>query len=954
MNYLDDFAIGQRYLSDSESDLGLGVVIDVDERTVQVLFPQSQETRVYAKSSALLSRVIFGVGDAITDQDGNEHLVVGVEHINGVVRYQLSCGKSLMETRLTASVSLAKPLERLLAGQIERLDTYELRQDALRLQNFIGRHPLRGLIGARVDVIPHQLYIAHEVGKRLSPRVLLADEVGLGKTIEAGLIMHQQLLTGKAKRILVLVPDSLQYQWMIELRRRFNLEFALFDLVRTASIKEYNPDQNVFLTEQCIIASIDLLLDHVDLFEQAYEAGFDMLVVDEAHHLHWDEVNGGNDKYELIAAFSEKVRGLLLLTATPEQLGLDSHFARLRLLDKDRFDDLEAFVDEQQDFALVAQMATALIDGVSLSEKQIGAVAGVLGMQASEIANVNEDERLRQQLVNELLDRHGTGRVLFRNTRDSVTGFCGRQNVAYPLPLPSAWQDTPYVTGKLKDQLWGEERHPDGSWMQDDPRVPWLIELLKTTLKYDKVLLIARSGSTVQSLETALRLHGNIRTAVFTEEMSLLERDQSAAYFADAGGAQILLCSEIGSEGRNFQFVHHLILFDLPANPDTLEQRIGRLDRIGQCQTIMLHTPFVMGTATERLYHWYDGALNIFNQISPAAQSVQEQLITELKPLLEAPDTPDNRTALTELVGQGALIRVQFEEAMQAGRDRLLEYNSCRPKVATRISQSMREFDEGNLLPMFLDRLFASLNVDYSITKDGAWAVHPLDGGESSEESLALPMAAEGMTMTFDRAHALLREDIEYMTFEHPFVLSAMELMSNTPFGNTAVATLATSAMPQGMLVLEINFRVQSVAPKVLNLNAYLPNQTIRVVVTEQGDDLSAIATSEKLTPLISRLDKQRARQVVKMRAKVIGSRFADAQHLAKARLEEIRKAAKVSFGEVYDKEIKRLSHLQSINPSVADHEIKELIGLKNEGLYAFDHLAMVPDSIRVLVTVKP
>ncbi|MDO5651688.1 MAG: RNA polymerase-associated protein RapA [Moraxella sp.] len=953
MSYLDEFAIGQRYLSDNESNLGLGVVIDLDERSVHVLFPQSEETRIYAKSSAALSRVVFGCGDTVTDQDGVCYVVERVEDIKGVVRYHLACGKSLMETRLTANVNLAKPLEKLLAGQIERHDWYELRQDALKLSNFIKRHPLRGLIGARVDIIPHQLYIAHEVGKRLSPRVLLADEVGLGKTIEAGLILHQQLTTGKAQRVLILVPDSLQYQWLIELKRRFNLDFALFDLVRTASIKEHNPDQNVFATEQCIIASIDLLLDHADLFEQAYAAGFDMLVVDEAHHLHWDEVQGGNDKYELIAAFAESVRGLLLLTATPEQLGLESHFARLRLLDKDRFDDLDAFVQEQEDFALVAQMATALIDGVQLSDKQIAAVAGLLGFAANDLAQVNEDDRLRNQLVNDLLDRHGTGRVLFRNTRDSVAGFHGRQNIAYPLPLPDAWQNTAYIHGKLREQLWGEESFPDGSWLENDPRVPWLMKLLKEELRHQKVLLIARSGTTIEALEAALRLHANIRTAVFSEQMSLLERDQAAAYFADESGAQILLCSEIGSEGRNFQFAHHLVLFDLPANPDTLEQRIGRLDRIGQSQKITLHTPFVMGTASERLYHWYDGALNIFNQISPTAQNVQEQFIAELKPLLEADDTADNRASLETLVADGAALRLELEDRLQAGRDRLLEYNSCRPKVAERISQSMAAFDDSELLPKFVDRLFNSLNVDYSIQRDGSWIVHPIDSGESADEVVHLPIGEDGMTMSFARSQALVREDMAYMTHEHPFMLSAVELLTAGSFGNTSVATLRSAAMPQGMLLLEVNFRIESIAPKALNLNAYLPNQLLRVLLTEQGDDLSTVATAEKITPLIERLDRQRARQVVKVRAGVIANRFGDAQTIAKAQLAQVSNAAKSSFTAYFDKEINRLTRLQAINPSIRDTEIAELAEQKEQGLYALEQLALVSDSMRVLVVVN-
>lgn len=290
---IPEFAVGQRYLSDTEAELGLGVVIDVDDRCVHILFAQSEETRVYAKNSAPLSRVTFKVGDEITDQEGNTHIVTGLEEVMGVVKYHVEGHpRGIMETRLAANITLAKPLERLLAGRVERGDWYELRQDILRMQSALAGHPLKGLMGARVDIIPHQLYIAHEVGKRIDPRVLLADEVGLGKTIEAGLIIHQQLLTGKAQRVLILVPDSLQYQWMVEMRRRFNLNFALFDLVRTAAIKEHNPDQNVFATEQCIIASLDLLLDHHDLYEQALEAGFDLLVVDEAHHLHWDPEQG--------------------------------------------------------------------------------------------------------------------------------------------------------------------------------------------------------------------------------------------------------------------------------------------------------------------------------------------------------------------------------------------------------------------------------------------------------------------------------------------------------------------------------------------------------------------------------------------------------------------------------------------------------------------------------------
>ena len=955
-----EFAVGQRYLSDTESELGLGVVIDVDDRCVHILFPQSEETRVYAKNSAPLSRVVFKIGDSIADQQGNNYTVTGVDEVMGVLKYSVEDDeqgvevKPIMETRLAANITLAKPLERLLAGRIERSDWYDLRQDILRMQSALAGHPLKGLMGARVDIIEHQLYIAHEVGKRLAPRVLLADEVGLGKTIEAGLIIHQQLLTGKAERVLILVPDSLQYQWMIELRRRFNLNFALFDLVRTAAIKEHDPEQNVFATEQCIIAGMDLLLDHDDLYEQAIEAGFDLLVVDEAHHLHWDEAQGGNDKYELVADFANETPGVMLLTATPEQLGAQSHFARLRLLDPNRFDDLDAFIESQDAFAETAAVANILIEDKPLSSNQIEALSGLLDISTEELANINEDEKLRNYALNELLDRHGTGRVLFRNTRESVKGFYGRSSQSHPLPLPEAWIDSYQTTGKLREQLWGEENQPDGGWLEDDPRVPWLIDILKGELKQEKVLLIARSGATVESLEAVLRLHAGIKTAIFTEQMTLLERDQAAAFFADREGAQILLCSEIGSEGRNFQFASQLILWDLPANPDTLEQRIGRLDRIGQTQRITLHVPYVESTAQERLYHWYNSALNIFNQISPTAQSVQEEYIQTLKPLLEGADTADNQQALQAVIAEAKQTRLGLEAQLQAGRDRLLEYNSCRPRVASRIKDAMVDFDSHNLLPQFVERFLASANIDHSVQRDGSWVIAPIDSNEVNEYMESLPLGEYGISLTFERKLALQREEIDFITHEHPLMRAIYELASTSTFGNTTVGMLKSAAMPQGTVLLEINFRVETIAPKVLNLPATLPTQNIRVFMSEQGGDLSSRISAEMIMPYIERLDNNRARQVIKARGDVIEQRYYDAEDIARAQLAEIGAQASSRFTQQWSREIKRLKHLQTINPNVRSSEIERLEQLQAQGEQALASLSLVPDSIRILVAVKP
>ena len=945
MEKLHQFAIGQRWLSDTETELGLGVLIDVDERSVSILFPKSDETRVYARSNAPLSRIVFNIKDELQDQEGTKWLVESFEDRNGVVRYNvmrtLDDGteerKALNETRVGAHIQLSRPLDRLLASQIDYKEWYDLRIEALLMQANMQLSPLRGMIGARVGLIPHQLYIAHEVGQRFAPRVLLADEVGLGKTIEAGLIIHQQLKTGRSERILILVPDSLQYQWMIEMRRRFNLQFSLFDLTRTASIKEHDPDFNPFLTEQCIIASVDLMVDHDDLREQALEAGFDLLVVDEAHHLTWSEEQGGNDRYDLIEELAEKTPGVLLLTATPEQLGVESHFARLRLLDPQRFSSLDRFLSEEEQYHHTAKIAEVLMSDLPLEPQHLSAIQALLGH------SIQDEPEQRFRAIHELLDRHGTGRILFRNTREAIQGFPGRDCQPVALAAPATWSKD----GKLREQMWPEEAQLDGAWMENDPRVMWLMEMLRTALKHKKVLLIARSGPVVEALENVLRLHAGIRTAMFHEGMSLLERDQAAAYFAeDSYGAQILLCSEIGSEGRNFQFASDLILFDLPINPDVLEQRIGRLDRIGQENRIQIHVPYLAGTAQERMFRWYNEGLNIFSNISPTAQTLQENFIVPLKNCLVA----DLGQQFEDLLDDVGVQREALESELQAGRDRLLEYNSCRPIVAQEIVQALEDYDDNSPLPVFIKRFMAATNIDFDEQSNGTVIIKPTD----QMQVQGLSLDEDGMTATFYRDQAQLREDAQYLTLEHPFTESVMEMINTQGFGSTNVALLKSNALKQGSVLLEVWFKVDVIAPKALNLPSSLPQQMIRVLLSETGQDLSAKIDSSILKPYLHHLDSNSCRQVVKARRDLIEERYNQALDIAKAALPNFKQQAKEVYGNKWQYEIDRLTYLKQFNPSIREDEISRLQRLQKQGIGLLDGLSVTAEAIQVLVVVKP
>jgi len=568
---LQQFIPGQRWSSDTEPELGLGTLLALEGRTIRIIFLATGDIRNYAISNMPLSRVQFEVGDQIESHEGWHLTVEHVIETNSLLTYQgkRDDGSSavLPEGELSNLIQFNKPQERLFAGQIDDNRWFELRYETLQHINQLEQSMVQGLCGSRTSLLPHQLYIAHEVARRHAPRVLLADEVGLGKTIEACLILHYQLLTGQAKRAIIVVPEPLIHQWLVELLRRFNLHFSIFDEQRCQAIEESDQAVNPFLAEQQVLCSLELFTQSPLRQKQVLEGDWDLLIVDEAHHLKWNEQES-SPEYQIIEQLAKHTLGVLLLTATPEQLGQAGHFARLRLLDPDRFYDLNNFQEEEALYEPIAKAVEKLLSGESLQEESTQKLLKTLGEEDAgpllQALNCStslraEQEQARTKLLEMLLDRHGTGRVLFRNTRMQVRGFPKRQLLLAPL----------VQTNSIPD-----------------PRVNWLIQMLRS-LKKEKILLICTQASSILELAETLRTQEGIHCALFHEGMSIIERDRAAAWFADPeDGAQLLLCSEIGSEGRNFQFAHHLVLFDLPVDPDLLEQRIGRLDRIGQTETI--------------------------------------------------------------------------------------------------------------------------------------------------------------------------------------------------------------------------------------------------------------------------------------------------------------------------------------------------------------------------------
>ena len=917
------FAIGQRWISETENSLGLGMITDLDFRSVTLHFPATDETRIYAVAQAPLTRIALNKGEQLHHQAGWQGEVLDVQEMNGLLFYLVknSQGEDVIvnEKELSPIISFSQAKDRLFSAQIDRSEHFALRYQTLLHQQEQFQSPLRGLRGNRAGLIPHQLHIAQEVGNRVNPRVLLADEVGLGKTIEAGMILQNQLFAEKVQRVLIIVPETLQHQWLVEMLRRFNLHFSLFDEERCEDFAEQAI--NPFSTESLIICALDWLKAHPHRVQQAIGAEFDCLIVDEAHHLAWSE-NAPSAAYLLVEQLANAIPSVLLLTATPEQLGLESHFARLRLLDPERFYDYQAFLKEQENYQPVADAVQSLLSEKPLSAVEKNHISDLLHEQdveplfkALDCHNDEEKQAARQELIQNLIDRHGTSRILFRNTRQGVKGFPHR--IYHQVTIDAA---------------------------KVDEKIHWLIDFLKSH-RNEKILVICKTAQTAIQLEQILREKEAIRSAVFHERMSIIERDRAAAYFADTdNGAQVLLSSSIGSEGRNFQFACHLVLFDLPENPDLLEQCIGRLDRIGQMRDVQIYVPCLSGSAQQDLARWYHEGLNAFEQTCPIGMALFEQYETLLKVRSE------NKADFEQLILQTQKQAKALRLALEKGRDRLLELNSNGGEKAQRLAAEIAQTDNSPQLVDFALNLFDIIGLEQDDLGENSIVITPTG-------TMLVPdfpgLKEEGVTVTFDRQLALAREELEFLTWDHPMIRQGIDLIASGDIGKASMALLVNKQLPAGTLLVELIYMIESQSPKGLQLNRFLPPTPVRLLLDSKGNDLAGQVNFDTLQNKLKPLGKDITNKMIKMARPNIEQLIKLGDHkITEIAQAQIREASKLA-DQTLTSELNRLLALKAVNKSIRQAEIDVLEKQRVLSLEELSKASWRLDSLRVIVINK-
>jgi ATP-dependent helicase HepA len=606
-------------------------------------------------------------------------------------------------------------VERLARLDVDRIDAFWNRMEGLELMRLREAEGLGSFLGGRIELFPHQLHVAEAATRSLPVRWLLADEVGLGKTVEACLMLNHLVRTGNAERVLIVAPRALVVQWLGELYRKFHQVFVLVDEDRRQDVlRENGPGFNPFDVYQRSVVALEDLVEDASLARLAAAAPPDLLVVDEAHRLRRRRGTAGSPEYRVVAPLCERSENVLLLSATPMEADTHGFFRLLQLLEPEGYDSLERF---EEDLAagrplLPCTSATRRQDIGGLPPRVAAPVdlAPCPEREARELATLSEPAENAAQAAERLAK---FARVL---------------------------------------------AEPAGA---EDPRIVWLgKEARRWDRAGEKTLVFVGERESLVFLKKELEYYTSRRVAVFHEELSPSQRDLEVARFADADGPNLLIATESGGEGRNFQFARRLVLFDLPWDPVLVEQRIGRLDRINRTtpvEIVYFRPAEGFGAEVARLYE----ALGIFREPLGGLDRALGHVVDAVR---EALDGPGGNLDLDAIVQETREARARVERAVYHH----LHPNRYRPEHAEAILERVPEDLESRTRTVILE---ACRQFGFDMEPKGGKACWYLEfGSAATVETLHGVPAGSRFLGTFDRQEAVRRESYDFFASGHPLV----------------------------------------------------------------------------------------------------------------------------------------------------------------------------------------
>jgi len=743
---------GDRLTHRHNPELGIGRVVSVDARAVVVEFPRTGTTLRLAGHSDALARLDLEPGRRVRVA-GTESATVRAVRPDGQVELE---GGGVVSVDEVWPLDLEAPLlERLGAGDVDPFEDFTTRLDALRLAQVRQAGGLGSFLGGRIRLFPHQLHTAERAAASDPVRWLLADEVGLGKTIEACLVLNRLVLSGRAERMVVVAPATLVVQWLGELWRKHHQVFVLLDEARlTDVVRDFGSAMNPFEVHRRVVVSLETLVERPRLSALAVEAGTDLLVVDEAHHLRRPPGHAGSPEYRAIAPIAALGRHVLLLTATPFEDDAHGFYRLLQLLRPEALpdDDFQGRVSRREPFPACTS-STRRVD--------IGGLPPRVGV-AIDLEN-------EEGLVLALRTETAPNALARRRKADRV-----RRALASGAALVAA-------LSPAEEELRVRAAEADAK----DPRLRWLAGVARRWREAgEKTLVFVEHKETLDWLRGELSRRAQLATGVFHEDLAPARRDIEVAQFRLAEGPSLLISTECGGEGRNFEFCHRLVLFDLPWSPMKVEQRIGRLDRIGRrlpVEIVFFRPLRGVGAEVARRFE----ELGLFRKplagLEPELARVEAALVSVALDEDGGPSMVRLDAVVAEALAAGRRVR----DAADTERHRDRYRPEMAEKILARVPDELDSLNQDVVIGA-CERL--GFHVE---PQRGRRAFSIEFGAQALVESLPGVAGGSSFLGTFDREEAVAEETLDFFAAGHPLVEGVLAHLEESATGRVGVLRVA-------------------------------------------------------------------------------------------------------------------------------------------------------------------
>ncbi len=728
-------------------------MVAADGRSVVVEFPATGTVLRLAADAAALRRLELSPGQRVRLASGEEARIETLLPGSGTAR--LFGGREVAAEALWPIDTAVELVERLALGDLDPVEDFANRFDALHLVEQREARGLGSFLGGRIRLFPHQLHAAERATAADPVRWLLADEVGLGKTVEACLVLSRLLRTGRAERCLVVAPETLTVQWLGELWRKYHQVFALLDEARLADVvRDHGAEFNPFDVHRRAVISFEMLASRPRLTDLAVQAGIDLLVIDEAHRLRRPPRHPGNPAWRAVSPIAALGRHVLLLTAIPLDDDVHGFFRLLQLLRPDALPETADFEDR------LARHESLPPCTSSTRRVDIGGLPPRVGRPIA----LEEGWSTRAALV-EAVHRTPAPHALGRREKAERV----RRALASGAALQSLLAGGDNALRQLGAQADAQ-----------DPRLAWLAaQAAAWRTAGEKTLVFVAHLETLDLVRTTLSHRAALATGAFHEGLSAARRDIEVAQFRSPEGPSLLVSTECGGEGRNFEFCKRIVLFDLPWSPLVVEQRIGRLDRIGRSgpvEIVYFVPPSGIGLDVARLHE----AIGVFRE--PVAGLEPE--LARVQAAIEAAAVGPRGSLAPERIDTIVKSARAAQTRIRQDAYRELHREPYRPEMAASIlGRIPGELDALNeeVVTTACERL--GLQVERHAR--GTCSIEL--GNTALVDSLPGVPGGSSFLGTFAREQAVADERLDYFAAGHPLVEGVLAQLEESATGRVTV-----------------------------------------------------------------------------------------------------------------------------------------------------------------------